>query len=588
MMNSLKFTFFIGTLLLVSPICSQELLREILIKEQIENADLIAEGRVISKVSYWNTKQTKIYTVNTIEVYKIFKGYSAGIIEIITPGGTVGLMAEMVIPSLELLPDDEGVFMLQLTNESLQRNNTTTTSYNVYSDMQGFYKYNYFTNTAVNPFNQKKGIEENFYQEIVQFTQIEPIEISNFKVSNNLQLSLENRSANNVTSISPTVSTAGTGSVLTISGTGFAPAGLTGTISFPDADDGGASFFQALDSQIISWTDTKIEVEIPSNAGSGQVRVNTFIGPLFTPVLTIDYAQLNVVSDFTGVEIAYQTQHVNDNFTGGMTWRMNNNFNNNALARESFIRSFDTWVCETGINWSLGNSTAVDEAELDEINIVRFDVGSELPAGVLGRTTSYWAGCVQGATLNWFVTELDVVFNDSTNWNFGPGLPNANQVDFESVSVHELGHAHQLGHVIDNSKIMFWSASAGSAKRILSQEDINGASDVQSRSTTNSVCGNGVMTNSNCFLSVSEAQLDDNIKLFPNPTKGAVTIQIKGNIVLNNISIYDLSGKLLFNNSLPGGYQSSVNFDMSTFSRGIYFVKLNAESATTVKKLIVD
>lgn len=587
-MNLLKFIYFLSILSWASPICSQELLYEISMKEQIENTDIIVEGRVISKVSYWNSQQTKIFTVNTIEVHKIFKGDTTSQIDIITPGGTIGLMAEMVIPSVELLPNDEGVFMLQFTNESLQRNETNTTSYIVYSDMQGFYKYNYFTNSAVNTFNRIKGIEENFYQEIVHFTQTQPIEFSNFKVSENLQLSTQKRGTNNVTSISPTVSTAGTGSVLTINGTGFAPAGLTGTISFPDADDGGASFFQALESQVISWTDTKIEVEIPSNAGSGQVRVNTFIGPLFTPVLTIDYAQLNVISDFTGIEIAYQTQHVDDNSLGGMTWRMNNNFNNNTLARESFIRSFDNWVCETGVNWMLGSSTAVNVAEFDDINVIRFDVGAELPAGVLGRTTSYWNGCAEGSDINWFVAELDIVYNDDINWNFGPGLPNANQVDFESVSVHELGHAHQLGHVIDNSKIMFWSASAGSAKRILSQEDINGASDVQSRSTTNPVCGLGVMTSSDCFLSISDAQLEDNVKLFPNPANGVVTIQIRGNIVLNNINIYDLSGKLLFKNSLSSGYQSSVNLDISTFSSGIYFVELNAESATAVEKLIVN
>lgn len=586
-MSLLKSVLLSVIALSFSSVFAQELLYEVSIQEQIDNADVIVEGKVVSRASYWNSQQTSIFTVNTVEVHKIFKGNALSQVEIITPGGTVGLTAEMVIPSLELLPNDEGIFMLQTANITLQRSETNVSLYTAYSDTQGFYKYNYYNNSAVNPFNQIFGINENFYQKIIQLTQTAPINLSNFDVNEKLEVSNQNRGINNVSSISPAVSTAGTGSILTISGVGFAPAGLTGTISFPDANDGGASYFETLESQIISWTDTQIQVEIPSRAGTGQVRINTFVGPVFTPVLTIDYAQLNVTSDFTGVPTAYQTQHVDENFIGGMTWQMNNNFNNNVPARESFIRSFDTWVCETGINWVLGSSTAIDVVAFDNINIVRFDVGAELPAGVLGRTSSYWNGCAQGSDVNWFVAELDIVYNDGINWNFGPGAPTGGQIDFESVSVHELGHAHQLGHVIDNSKIMFWSAGPGSANRILSQEDIDGASDVQTRSTGNPVCGLGVMTGSDCFLSVSDAQLDENINLFPNPASQSITIQIRGNIVLSNVNIYDLSGKLLFRKSLSGNYQANLNLDIDTLSTGVYFLELNSETATAVKKLIV-
>ncbi len=587
-MNLLKYPFLLAMVFSFSVGFSQELLYEVSMQEQIENADIIIEGKVVSKVSYWNSQQTNIFTINTVEVYKIFKGNSASQIEIITPGGTIGLTAEMVIPSLELSPNEEGIFMLQVANETLQRDNRNAITYITYSDTQGFYKYNYANNSAVNTFNQNYGIEENFYGQIVQFTQRTPLKISNFEITDKLELLDQNRSTNNVSSISPTISTAGTGSILTINGVGFAPAGLTGTVSFPDANDGGATFFQALESQIISWTDTQIQVEIPSRAGSGQVRVNTFIGPVLTPVLTIDYALLNVTSDFTGVATAYPTQHIDQNFIGGMTWQMNNDFNNNVPARESFIRSFDTWVCETGINWILGTSTAVNVAEFDNINIVRFDIGAELPAGVLGRTTSYWNGCVQDTDLNWFVAELDIVYNDGINWNYGPGFPGGGQIDFESVSVHELGHAHQLGHVIDNSKIMFWSAGPGAANRTLSQEDIDGANNVQDRSTANAVCGRGAMTSSDCFLSIADSQFNENVRIYPNPANDNITIQIKGNMVLSDVNIYDLSGKLLFRKSFISGHNSIINLNISTLNAGIYFVELNSEAATATKKLIVN
>ena len=53
---------------------SQELLFEIPLSNQVENSSQIIEGKVISKQSFWDANQQNIYTVNTIEVYKVFKG----------------------------------------------------------------------------------------------------------------------------------------------------------------------------------------------------------------------------------------------------------------------------------------------------------------------------------------------------------------------------------------------------------------------------------------------------------------------------------------------------------------------------------
>jgi PKD repeat protein len=157
----------------------------------------------------------------------------------------------------------------------------------------------------------------------------------------------------------------------------------------------------------------------------------------------------------------------------------------------------DTWTCTTGINWTIGATTTTDVIANDNINVIRMDNGSELPPGVLGRCTSRWSGC-GGATIEWYVEELDIVFDDATNWNFGPALPGFTEYDFESVSVHELGHGHQLGHVINTNDVMHYAISNGEDNRVLSANNIAGASDVQSRSTGGSVCSQTVMTGFSC------------------------------------------------------------------------------------------
>ena len=47
------------------------LLKEIPLSEQVNSAEVIAEGEVIAKKSYWDSNKHNIYTVNTIDLSKL-------------------------------------------------------------------------------------------------------------------------------------------------------------------------------------------------------------------------------------------------------------------------------------------------------------------------------------------------------------------------------------------------------------------------------------------------------------------------------------------------------------------------------------
>jgi hypothetical protein len=66
-------------LLLVSLLsyAQTDLLIKIPLEEQVSNAQLIAEGEIIAKKSYWDVGRKNIYTVNTLEVSKLYKGADA-------------------------------------------------------------------------------------------------------------------------------------------------------------------------------------------------------------------------------------------------------------------------------------------------------------------------------------------------------------------------------------------------------------------------------------------------------------------------------------------------------------------------------
>lgn len=593
----------LGFLMGLSNLNAQILLKEASLKKQIENSSLVVEGKVISKTSFWDADKKNIYTSNTVQVYKVFKGEPLATIEVITKGGVVGLSAEVVTPSLKLNANDTGVFMLYDNNLNLSiQSKSSKKRFKPYGSLQGFYKYNIYNDEAINPFSKMKGITTFFYSEIQRFTKSDYLEIVSFdNVSKQANLRKSTLLAPGSITFTPTMATAGTKTVLTINGTGFGTE--KGKVLFSNADDGGATFVEALGTQVLTWGDTQITVEIPSDAGTGQVRVmdNTSASATSASVLTITYSESNVYYDADDMTstggsngplsmYAYRTQHINDDTSGGYTWQMFTDFNANANAKASFLRAFETWRCETGINWEVEtNPTSVDVASQDDVNVIRFDNGNELETDVLGECTSYYNGCPNGSTFNWFVTELDLLFDDAANWNFSSSTNSTgiSQYDFESVALHELGHGHQLGHVNDTNDIMNYALSNSEEQRLLGTRNITAASVIQARSTGSMVCTRPLMTNHPCSLSVEEEELNTAINIYPNPSNGQFYVKNSGIVNLDKVVVYDVRGRLISQYDMSNASRTKT-INLLGASKGMYFVKIVSERAEITKKILID
>ncbi len=615
-----KITLFIALLFLISAeqLMAQTTLKEIPLQEQVEQSSLIVEGKVIAKKSFWDDNRHNIYTSNTIEVYKVFKGEQPKTIEVITLGGAVGDKALIAFPSLKLRKGDIGMFMLYNNNVPTELDlKSPNKKYRAYSSLQGFYKYGFENNVAINPFGAKQGISSSFYDEIMNYTKSKYIEVSYFNTKDKISKpSKQSKVFLPPTAItfSPTTASAGTKTVLTISGSGFG--GTKGKVGFRDADSGGNDgppsfnpvYIDALDTEVLTWTDTQITVEVPSRAGTGDIRVthdDTTTGVSAT-TLTITYAQLNVFSDFYSVggatDHAYETRHVNKNASGGYTWEMQTDFFNDSEfpgAKADFEKALDRWRCETKVNWIVsGSATTVDIVARDGTNVVRFDNGNELGAGVLGKCSSWWSSCGtlnNPTSANWHVEELDIVFDDGTDWHFGAGLPAFTEYDFESVALHELGHGHQLGHVIDPvnngdnlDDVMHYAISNSEQQRVLSANNIAGATNVHGRSTSVVACSQTVMTDSSiCNLSVEEDELNNAISLYPNPAKDQFYINNASYINLQKAVIYDISGRLISEHDISNASKTKT-IEVPNTSKGIYFVNIHSDTAMITRKMILD
>ena len=484
---------FLASTLISVGILSHAQIIEIPLENRTAISTDIVEGTVISQFSFWDDNQHNIYTAHKIQVFKLLKGGTTDeYIELITPGGTVGLQKQTVQPSLQVSTGDVGVFFLKqnaipMANTSFQTNIQLKPT----AGPQGFIEYDVHQGLAADPFAIYDDPEIQVLESIQTLTGQIPTSIQPYDFSDIVALQLGVMEASSITSFTPTTATAGTQTTITITGNDF---GSSGVVRFSNADDGGNTYIDGSPAEIISWNNSTIVVQVNSYAGTGTIQVVGNGTATSVQTLTVPYAQINAVHEF----VPYPTRHINRNDNGGYIWQMHTDFNNHSSANAAFVRAMDSWRCNSGVFWEIGSVTATDVIANDDVNIVRFDNGSELDEGTGGVCTSRFSGCYVGSSIEWYVEELDIVFNDGTNWNYDTDPPTSTEFDFETVAVHELGHGHQLGHVIDPSDLMHFSTTIGTYNRDPSVNNLACSEDVQSRSIDGLVCGQTAMFNYCC------------------------------------------------------------------------------------------
>ncbi|MGH1386618.1 BspA family leucine-rich repeat surface protein [Kordia sp.] len=492
-----KILLIILTVLVSHIAFSQCMVKEISLTERVHKASIIIEGEVISQQGYWDAKRQNIFTVNTIKPFKNFKGtlLNNSTIDVITMGGTVGLTRLDISNALKLNIGDVGLFILKDSPVSLTKSGNFLTTV---EGTQGFIKYDLFDGSANDGFKRYPSVEKQLYALLASKVG------KNFSVLKKVNLFQNNKNVqvNFISSYIPTIVNAGVSEVITIIGSGFGS--TQGIVQFRDSNTGGTTWLSALDSDIISWSSSQIQVKVISGASTGEVRVqnsnNQIITSISNQILTVNWAHSNVVSDFSSnTPISYETSLRAKDANGGYQFKFAPNFSA-TNAQASFNRALATWNCGSGVNFENSGSTSVNVRASDGTNAVMYMNTAQIVAGggsasSLAFAASWYVGCDTGSTIEWYVKEIDVVVNSDRNWYYGFGDPgDPTKYSFETVALHELGHAQQLGHVADPNDVMYYALGTGVSLTTLTPETLNGANYVMNKSTTTSVCSQPVMT----------------------------------------------------------------------------------------------
>ncbi|GAA4955437.1 hypothetical protein GCM10023314_31470 [Algibacter agarivorans] len=88
-------------------------------------------------------------------------------------------------------------------------------------------------------------------------------------------------------------------------------------------------------------------------------------------------------------------------------------------------------------------------------------------------------------------------------------------------------------------------------------------------------------------LSTNQIDTLENIKLYPNPTNGQISISNIKNNELNAIEIFNVLGRLVKERSIKSGF-TKVTMDLTSLNKGIYLVQIKAiDGASKTQKLVI-
>ena len=112
--NNHRAALAVAAVLLLAPVTAQATIsRAIEFDAKVENAATIVLGRMVSQESRWDAAHNWILTYSTFQVEKTMKGFPAQQITIVTPGGTVGTVAQDVVGMPKFREGDEHVLFVR-------------------------------------------------------------------------------------------------------------------------------------------------------------------------------------------------------------------------------------------------------------------------------------------------------------------------------------------------------------------------------------------------------------------------------------------------------------------------------------------
>ncbi|NQZ78221.1 MAG: T9SS type A sorting domain-containing protein [Ekhidna sp.] len=394
----------------------------------------------------------------------------------------------------------------------------------------------------------------------------------------------------------------------------------------------------AVECDIIFWADDLIRIHVPSRnengdtdnytAGTGLLSVTTDDGSLVSnPQLpiTVRYALSNFLdTDIPGTQ-CFPVPNLlinSDGLSGGYIFQFGAQvfhqqsgatFSDLTIAKEAFARALSTWRCSTGVNFGISSDPAFAVSNPnDGMNVITFE---PFFVGLLNQAITHQkldinqcSGSINHAP----VVDIDIAFKDDFNWYFGTGNPAISQLDFETICLHELGHAIGLDHTnntfnnnfsVPIRDVMYPIVPLGAngVLRELTVNDIDGGSravEIGQIGDPNCSFANLLpipaselcqLTITNSITGIKEIQ---DISVYPNPFNNQLFIDLE--VLEPTLSKFHLLNSLgeivassVQNQMQPGSHSLQLEWDkLADLCPGVYFLHFITETGQHVRKVV--
>ncbi|MFC7667372.1 IPT/TIG domain-containing protein [Hymenobacter humi] len=240
-----------------------------------QQSALVVEAQVLDARSFWDANHARLFTRHRLRVFSLLKGQVADTTELalITEGGRLGLDQQVLTNTLHLAPGQQGVFFLARAPWA-GLPGSVGRAWTPYGSEQGFIEYNLAERTASEPFRTYPALDGAFYKELSRFTgQARRVLQANAALAAPAAPALQRGTlAPSISSFSPQTLPAGAGAILTLNGNDFGASRGSGFVEFRNGDDGGATRVKVPDRDYVSWTNTRIQVRVPSATGGEAQR----------------------------------------------------------------------------------------------------------------------------------------------------------------------------------------------------------------------------------------------------------------------------------------------------------------------------
>ena len=428
------------------------LMLEMSLEELASGADSIIVGQVLHRKSHWNRDKTEIYTRVVISTEERLKGGAhSGNIVIAVPGGQIGDTTVEVtdVPDFSI-GEKVVIFLRPITDKQVAEDGLVNTGddvpwFQIHGGFQGKFS---VLDDKVGTLPLMK-FKERISNALTGGFPSHP-ESLNMLDSESLS------SIATISGITPSSASAGTNTLITISGSNLGTS--PGTPYFYYKDNG----YYGCSSCVSSWSDSDVVVKVPIFTASNGYPATAGSGPVY---LTNPAKSKSNSFPFT-VTFSY----------GGIKWtgsipvvEFKVNPNGDDAILKAVQDAANTWnaVSNKSFSFKYAGTTPATKIATNKINEI---IWANLQPGIIGQTSIRSSGGI--------ISECDIAFNTIYKWSTDASTPK-DAMDVHTIALHEMGHWLNLrdlygnvsGYPTDIDKIMYGYGGNGTQKRNLTLYD---------------------------------------------------------------------------------------------------------------------